>query len=67
MPVVSMILSIVSEFSLFGFIYMMIIAVLMPLSIAAQSGLGYNLYFIDGETQVPYDHLKGFMKKNNLK
>ena len=67
MPIVSMFLSIVSEFSLLGFIYMMIIAVLMPLSVAVQSGLGYNLYFIDGETQVPYGHLKGFMKKNNLK
>jgi hypothetical protein len=45
---------------------MMLLAVLMPLAANLQSSLGYILYFIDGENQVPYDHLKGFMKKNNL-
>ena len=67
MPLMSITLSLFSSSFPLKLIIMMLLAVLMPLAANLQSSLGYILYFIDGENQVPYDHLKGFMKKNNLK
>ena len=64
LPAISGLLSF-QEFSAFPFA--VILWFLIWPSILLNSGLGYMLYFIDGETQVPYDHLKDFMKKNNLK
>lgn len=64
LPAISGVLSF-QEFSAFPFA--VILWFLIGPSIVLNSGLGYNLYFIYGENQVPYDHLKGFMKKNNLK
>lgn len=64
LPAISSLLSL-QEFSAFPF--GVILCFLIGPSIVLNSGLGYMLYFIDGETQVPYDHLKDFMKKNNLK
>ena len=64
LPAISGLLSF-QEFSAFPFAA--ILWFLIGPSIVLNSGLGYMLYFIDGETQVPYDHLKDFMKKNNLK
>lgn len=68
---VLIIMPLISGFLSFGdfcsFPFALVLWPLMPLSNALQSGLGYRLYFIDGETQVPYDHLKDFMKRNKLK
>ena len=67
LPIISIVLFISSDLFPLQLICSILLGTSVPIATTLESGLGYILYFIYGDNQVPYDHLKGFMKKNNLK
>ena len=67
LPIISIVLFISSDLFPLQLIFSILLGASVPIATTLESGLGYILYFIYGDNQVPYDHLKGFMKKNNLK